>query len=71
MAGQRGAAEGYARSNNAVIMRTYAEIATLLDGWDVVPPGIVRCPFWHPEPGDEIGPEADRFPGYAAVARRR
>jgi hypothetical protein len=70
LAGQRDAQEVYARSNNAVVMRTHGEIAALLDGWDVVPPGIVRCPVWHPEPGDELGPDAYEFPGYAAVARR-
>ena len=69
LAGQRDAQDVYARSNNAVVMRTYAEIAALLDGWDLVPPGIVRCPAWHPDPGDEVGPEASTFPGYAAVAR--
>jgi SAM-dependent methyltransferase len=70
VAGQRDAQDIYARSNNAVIMRTYHEIAALLDGWDLVPPGIVRCPVWHPDPGDELGPAAYEFPGYAAVARR-
>ena len=69
MTGQRDAQDVYERSNNPVIMRTYGQIATLLDGWDLVPPGIVRCPAWHPDPGDEVGPEASTFPGYAAVAR--
>ncbi len=69
MAGQRDAQDIYARANNPVVMRTYAQIAELLDGWDLVPPGIVRCPAWHPDPGDEAGVEASTFPGYAAVAR--
>lgn len=70
LTGQRDAQDVYARSNNAVIMRTYGQIAALLDGWDLVPPGIVRCPLWHADPGDAVGPEASTFPGYAAVARR-
>jgi hypothetical protein len=70
LARQRDAQDIYARSDNAVVMRTYGEIAALLDGWDVVPPGIVRCPLWHPDSGDELGPDADEFPGYAAVGRR-
>ncbi|GIH14016.1 SAM-dependent methyltransferase [Rugosimonospora africana] len=68
-AGQRDAQAVYARSDNAVLMRSRAEIARLLDGWRLVPPGIVRCPAWHPEPGRELGPEADQFPGYAAIGR--
>jgi S-adenosyl methyltransferase len=70
LAGQHDAQEVYAQSDNPVVMRTYGEIAALLDGWDIVPPGIVRCPLWHPDPGDEPGPDAYEFPGYAAVARR-
>lgn len=71
LAGQRDAQDVYARSNNPVVMRTYGQIAAMLDGWDLVPPGIVRCPAWHPDPSDEVGPEVSEFPGYAAVARLR
>jgi SAM-dependent methyltransferase len=66
--GQRDAQEIYARADNAVLMRSQAEIAALLDGWHVVDPGIVRCPVWQPDPGDELSAQARDFPGYSAVA---
>lgn len=67
--GQRDAQEVYARSDNAVIMRTQEQIAALIDGWEPVPPGIVRCPLWHPDPADEISPEAADLPAYCVVAK--
>jgi hypothetical protein len=69
-AGQRDAQAVYARADNEVIMRSREEIAGLLDGWELVPPGIARGPLWRPEPGQELDPGASQFPGYAAIARR-
>jgi SAM-dependent methyltransferase len=66
--GQRAAQAVYARADNQVLMRSLAEIAALLDGWRLVPPGIVRCPLWHPDPDEALASDASQFPGYAAVA---
>jgi S-adenosyl methyltransferase len=66
--GMRDAQDVYARSNNQVIMRSRDEIAALLTDWEVEPPGIVRCPLWHPETGEPTPPD-DQFPGYAVLAR--
>ena len=33
----------------------------------VLKPGVVRIPLWRPE--SPVGPEAQRYPGLAAVAR--
>jgi hypothetical protein len=52
-------------------MRSQPEITALLDGWDLVPPGVVRCPLWRPDPGEAVSREASQFPGYSAVARLR
>jgi SAM-dependent methyltransferase len=68
-AGQQDAQAVYARAGNAIVMRGHADIARLLDGWRLVPPGIVPCPAWRPEPGHEPDPDADQFPGYAAIGR--
>jgi SAM-dependent methyltransferase len=67
--GIRDAQEVYARADNRVIMRSRDEIAALLDGWELVPPGIERCPLWRPEPDEPPTPGAGQFPGYSAVAR--
>ena len=69
--GQRDAQEVYARADNAVIMRTGPEIEALLDGWELVAPGLVRCPLWRPDAGDVVSAEDSQFPGYSAVARLR
>ena len=34
-------------------LRTPDEIASFFTGLEVVPPGIVSCPRWRPDPGDE------------------
>jgi hypothetical protein len=41
-----------------------------VDGLDLVPPGLVWTPQWHPEPDAEMPSRpADSF-GYALVARK-
>lgn len=59
-----------ARSPNPMRMRTGAEVAALFGGLPLVDPGVVRIPLWRPESADDVGPEVDRYPGYAGVARR-
>ncbi|HEY8472575.1 MAG TPA: SAM-dependent methyltransferase [Natronosporangium sp.] len=44
-------------------LRTPAEIAGFFDGLELVPPGVVSCPQWRPDP-DATGPElVDAFGG--------
>jgi len=64
--GQRDAQEIYARASNRVIMRNSTQIQSLLDGWQLLPPGVVRCPEWLP---DDLVAEPGAFPGYSVVAR--
>jgi hypothetical protein len=52
-------------------MRSRAEVAALLDGFDLVPPGVVLLPQWHPEPGTVGADQPERIAGLAAVGRRR
>jgi hypothetical protein len=59
----------YARTATPMTMRSHAEITKLLDGFDVVDPGVVRLPLWRPDPGAEIPERPDRIAGYAAVGR--
>jgi hypothetical protein len=59
----------YARTPTPMSMRSHAEIASLLTGWELVEPGLVRLPLWRPDPGDELPVDPDTFAGYAAVGR--
>jgi hypothetical protein len=51
-----------------VTLRSHDEVAGLLAGLDVLPPGLVPICEWRPEPGD---PRFDKVvPFYGAVARK-
>jgi O-methyltransferase involved in polyketide biosynthesis len=43
-------------------LRTPAEIASLFDGLDLVPPGVVPCPQWRPDPDEVLG-SVDQYGG--------
>jgi S-adenosyl methyltransferase len=51
-------------------MREPGQLAQLLSGLDLVDPGIVPLPLWHPAAGEEAGPHAERVRVYAALGRR-
>ncbi|WP_309112554.1 SAM-dependent methyltransferase [Saccharothrix sp.] len=63
--------ELYRRTATPMTMRSKAEVRGLLDGFDVVDPGVVYLPLWRPESLDEVDEHPERFTGLAAVARRR
>ncbi len=69
-AGQRDAQAVYARADNEIVMRTRDEIAALLAGWEIVPPGIVPTPLWHADSGEPPATDGAQFPGYSVIARR-
>lgn len=60
----------YRQTPTPMTMRSHAEVCALLDGFELVAPGVVHLPQWRPRPGE--GPVADpqRFAGLAAVGRR-
>jgi hypothetical protein len=63
------AQEGY-NDSGAVpyTLRAPAEIASFFDGLDLVEPGVVACPRWRPDPGDQGPVDVDAFGG---VGRKR
>jgi SAM-dependent methyltransferase len=67
-AGQAGAQQVYARADNAVIMRSKAALERFVTGWELIEPGLVRLPLWHPD--EEPGADAADFPGFCAIARK-
>jgi SAM-dependent methyltransferase len=66
----RAVQEVMAHSENRMSLRTAAEIEALLDGYELVEPGLVRLPLWHPESAEELTAQDRVFPGYAAVGRK-
>ncbi|OLF09086.1 hypothetical protein BLA60_21115 [Actinophytocola xinjiangensis] len=57
--------------NNAVpiVGRTREQLAEFFTGLEIVEPGIVWTPLWHPEPTDDIE-VPHRSKGFVAVARK-
>ncbi|MEJ8281450.1 SAM-dependent methyltransferase [Pseudonocardia spirodelae] len=55
------------RSPNRMRMRDTEEVTALLGDLQPVDPGVVRIPLWRPE--CPVGPDAQRYPGLAVVAR--
>jgi hypothetical protein len=58
------------RSNAVPILgRTREQLATFFTGTDIVEPGVVWTPQWHPEAYDDVT-DPERSKGYAAVGRK-
>jgi hypothetical protein len=57
----------YQRTPTSVHLRTPEQVAGLLDGWEVVAPGLVPITAWHPDPEDDEAPQPAVL---AAVARK-
>ncbi len=60
--------ELYARSSTRLILRPKTQLETFFAGFELVEPGLVRLPLWHPDDSD-TDEDAERFPGYAGVGR--
>ena len=65
----------YEKSRNAMTFRSREQIAGLLTGYELVPPGLVDFTLWRPEQdreaaSDPLGGDVKRYSGYAAVGRR-
>ena len=44
----------YARSTSGICTRSFEEIQALFGGWELVPPGVVYMPLWHPSGPDDL-----------------
>ncbi|GHH73946.1 hypothetical protein GCM10018793_13910 [Streptomyces sulfonofaciens] len=65
------ATELYQSRDVALSLRTGEQITRFFDGLDLVDPGVVVVPQWHPELGDPVpGQDDGPIPGYAAVGRK-
>ena len=62
--------ELYQRTATPMRMRSRLEIEALLDGFELVPPGVVFLPLWRPDSPVDVDDHPERFTGYAVVGRR-
>jgi hypothetical protein len=65
----------YQQSRNAMTFRSREQVAGLMAGYELVPPGLVDYTLWRPAPdysdaADPLGGDVKRYSGYAAVGRR-
>jgi hypothetical protein len=56
-------------SSQPITLRSRSEVASLVEGLDLVPPGLVPITEWRPDPADP--PVADVVPLYGAIAKKR
>ncbi|MET8997907.1 SAM-dependent methyltransferase [Amycolatopsis sp. NPDC004169] len=66
----RRAAELYRNSVTDFVPRSTDELRALLDGFEVVPPGIVFTPQWRPDDPAEVGDHPELASQLALVARK-
>jgi hypothetical protein len=64
------AAKVYDKTTTQAWVRSRADVLALVEGMELVDPGIVWTPLWRPEPGDEIPEHPNEFYYYALVARK-
>jgi hypothetical protein len=63
--------EIYRSSGIEVVSRTKAEVEALFSGHDLVEPGVVWVPAWHPDtPADDVGDDPESSVMYAGVGRK-
>jgi hypothetical protein len=60
----------YAKSQNPITARGKDDIAAMFAGFDLVDPGIVFTPLWHPESPEDVGEHPDRSGAFVGVGRK-
>ena len=60
----------YRDTRDPFTMRTRAEILELLSAWELVEPGLVWLPEWHPDWPDEVGRDPSWTQMLCAVGRK-
>ncbi|GAA3205079.1 SAM-dependent methyltransferase [Dactylosporangium siamense] len=60
----------YVRTGTPLVLRDRAAILGLLDGWELLDPGLVHLPLWHADPGDPPVEDPDAYAVLAAVGVR-
>ena len=64
----------YSQASHQMIFRSHGQIAALMAGYELVPPGLVDMIHWRPDPADTrpdpLGGDVTRYSGLAALGRR-
>jgi S-adenosyl methyltransferase len=60
----------YKNTQNPAVPRTIDEVSSLFDGFDIVDPGVVFTPLWHPESPEDVGEDPERSAVYAGIGRK-
>jgi S-adenosyl methyltransferase len=55
----------------AIPFREPEQLAHLFTNLDLVEPGIVPVPLWHPDPGEDLTPDSERIRVYAGLGQKR
>jgi hypothetical protein len=63
-------ADLYHRTGTPMVLRDREALTGLLEGWELVPPGIVHGPDWHPEAGAIAVEDPASYHTLAGVALR-
>jgi hypothetical protein len=66
----RRAAELYRKSGTDVVARSKEELRALVDGFEILPPGVVFTPEWRPDDPAEVGEHPEQASQLALVARK-
>jgi hypothetical protein len=66
----RRAAEMYQKSGTNVVARSRDELRALLDGFEILPPGIVFTPEWRPDDPADVGEHPELASQLALLARK-
>ncbi|RAS65915.1 S-adenosyl methyltransferase [Lentzea atacamensis] len=59
------------RTATPMTMRSKSQVIALMDGFDLVEPGVVFLPLWRPVSLDDVDDQPERFTGLAVVGRKR
>jgi SAM-dependent methyltransferase len=62
-------AELYAEIGRPLVLRTHSQLARLLEGFELIEPGIVHMPLWHPSTEDPVIEPPASSCVYAMVAK--
>ena len=60
----------YQDSSNPLLSRSRQEVADLMADFELVEPGVVHVPEWHPDSPEDVGPDPARSIVYGAVGRK-
>jgi SAM-dependent methyltransferase len=60
----------YRRTVTPLSMRDRSQVTALFTGFDLLEPGVVWAPQWHPDRPDDIGAHPERSGSYVGVGRK-